>query len=67
MMIQYYNIQRLHKIYQWAGGCKSLLEGMQVNVKKGKKAKFQLPDCEDYGNISFKTLGNSHNTAPYSR
>jgi len=41
-MIQYYNIHRLHKIYQWAEGCKTLLEGMQVNVIRSKKAKLQL-------------------------
>jgi hypothetical protein len=40
-MMQYYNTHRLHKIYQWAGGCKLLLEGMQVNVIRGKKAKLQ--------------------------
>jgi len=40
--MQYYNIHRLHKIYQWAGGCKPLLEGMQVNTIRGKKAKLQL-------------------------
>jgi len=34
-MIQYYNIHTLHKVYQWAGGCKSLLEGMQMNAVRG--------------------------------
>jgi len=61
-MIQYYNIHTLHKVYKWAGGCKSLLEGMQMNAVRGKKGKTPAACCEDYDNISFKTLGTSHTT-----
>jgi hypothetical protein len=54
-------LHRLHKIHQWAGGCKPLLEGMQVNVTSGKGTT-SAACCEHYGNICFKLLETSHTT-----